>query len=130
MYICCLWAILIVELEHSKQTENIHFFEEFEHIFYSFMIPRSSYDSVISSSGIRLVEFCKTYGTYIANGRLGKDANRGSFTYIGPNGCSLTDSLLISHELFDTISNFCIGTRTESTHLPVCVDIFFKTTCK
>ena len=46
------------------------------------MIPRSSCDNVITTSGRRLVEFCKIYGMYIANARLDNDKNKGSFTYI------------------------------------------------
>ena len=34
---------------------------------------------------------CKTYGTYIVNGRLGKNTSNGSFTCVGQNGCSLID---------------------------------------
>ena len=55
------------------------------------MTPRSSCDNVTTISGRRLVEFCKTYGMYIANGRVGKDKNKGRFIYIGPSGCSMID---------------------------------------
>ena len=74
------------------------------------MIPRSSCDNVITTSGRRLVEFCKTYGMYIANARLDNDKNKGSFTYISPNECSLIDNLLSSRELFDCISDFAVET--------------------
>ena len=70
--------------DYHDHTNNVPVLEEIEHIFENFMTPRSSCDTVITSSGKRLIDFCKTYGTYTANGRLGRDKNRGSFTYIGP----------------------------------------------
>ena len=100
---------------------NVPDLEEFDSIFYGSITTRVSCDHVITSSGRRLVEFCKTYGIYIINGRLGRDANNGSFTYIGPNGCSVIDYLLLSQELFDCVTEFSIETRTESTHLPITV---------
>ena len=63
---------------------------------------------------------------YIVNWRLGKDKNKESFTYIDPNGCSLIDYLLLSRDLFDSISDFSIETRTESTHLPVKVVFYIR----
>ena len=108
--------------DYYELSNSVPILEEFDSFFDNFMTPRSSCDNVITSSGRRLLEFCKTYGLYIANGRLGKDKNKGSFTYIGPKGCSLIDYLLLSRELFDCISDFSVETRTESSHLPVTVD--------
>ena len=110
--------------DFHEYENNVPLLEEFDSIFDTRISARTSCDQVITSPGRRLVEFCKTYGMYIINGRLGRDASKGSFTYIGPNGCSLIYYLLLPKELFDCISEFCIETRTESTHLPVTVHFY------
>ena len=46
---------------------------------------------------------------------MGNDKNIGNFTYIGPQGCSVIDYLIMSAENVD------IDNRTESSHLPLVI---------
>ena len=49
----------------------------------------------------------------IANGRIGLDAQLGEYTYIGENGRSVVDYLLLSRAQFDQIVNFSVCDPTE-----------------
>ena len=80
--------------DYYELLNNVAVLEEFDSIFDSYLTPRSSCDNVITRSGRRFIEFCKTYGTYKVNRHLCKDINKGSFTYIGPNGLNMIDYLL------------------------------------
>lgn len=82
------------------------------------MIPRTSQDDKVNKYGYELIDFCKTYACYIVNGRIGYDKNRGDFTFINDNGCSVIDYFIVSKEMFDLIDNFTVACRPEKDHLP------------
>ena len=52
---------------------------------------------------------------------MGNDKNIGNFTYIGPQGCSVIDYVIMSADLFDITEIFDIDNRTESSHLPLVI---------
>ena len=58
------------------------------------------------SSGKRPPELCKATKLLIANGHCGLDAQLGEYTYIGENGRSVVDCLLLSREYLNEIVNF------------------------
>ena len=60
-----------------------------------------------------LINFCKSTGYRIANGRIGSDKENGNFTCYKPNGNSIVDYLLIKDKDFDKLSNFEIGELNE-----------------
>ena len=98
---------------------NVHVFDEYENVFDTFNLPEVSSDRHVTSLGKRILSFCQLYAIHILNGRLGKDKDKGHYTYISPNRCSVIDYVLASKQLFDNISNFIVETRTESTHMPI-----------
>ncbi|MEW8547342.1 MAG: reverse transcriptase family protein, partial [Candidatus Thiodiazotropha sp.] len=114
--------------DYYNFENNVSVLEEFENVFDNFCVKRISCDTIVSCSGRRLLEFCKDYSVYIVNGRVGQDKNVGSYTYIGSNGCSLIDYILASREVFESIIDFCVDSRTESPHLPVWVKLPLKNT--
>ena len=97
--------------------------EEYKEVFDDFNLPRKSRDKEVTIFGRRLIEFCKIYSTYIANSRVGNDKNIDNFTYIGPQGCSVIEYLMMSADLFNKTVNFDIENRTEATHFPLVVTI-------
>ena len=64
-------------------------------------------------NGKRLLELCKTTQLLIANGRIGHDTGLGEYTFIGCNGRSVVDYLLLSRDYFDNVVNFQICAPTE-----------------
>ena len=92
--------------------------EEYKEVFDDFDLPRKSRDKEVTVFGRRLIEFCKIYSIYIANGRIGNDKNIGNFTCIGLQGCSVIDYLMMSADLFNKTVNFDTENRRESTHFP------------
>ena len=56
-----------------------------------------------------MIEFCKSSGLRIANGRIGSDKDLGQFTYLGKKGNSVVDYFLLDQNSFDLISEFRIG---------------------
>ena len=54
--------------DYHDHTNNVQVLVEIEHIFENFMTPRSSCDTVITSSGKRLIDFCKHMGHILQMG--------------------------------------------------------------
>ena len=80
---------------------------------------RTSLDGYINKFGKDLLNMCSTHKLYICNGLLGADKNVGNFTFIGQNGASVIDYLICSESVLQYISQFEIGTKTESSHFPI-----------
>ena len=75
--------------------------------------PRVSQDlKPANESGHALIDFCKSTGYRILNGRLGKDAKSGSYTCCTPNGCSVVDYMLCRNVDFCSITDFAIEDHT------------------
>ena len=108
--------------EYVDIGHNIPEFNEYEDIFSNTGCPRKSCDSVVNRAGEMLLDFCKVYGLFIANGRCGKDFDIGQYTFTNSNGSSLIDYLIVPEHLITHITEFEIGLRTESCHFPVVVN--------
>ena len=65
----------------------------------------------MNNNGNLLLEFCKQTGLRILNGRVGRDANIGKYTFFGyrSRGSSLVDYVLCSDSVFKYISSFEVG---------------------
>ena len=59
-------------------------------------LPRVSSDRSVNDNDTLWVDFCILTGLRVANGRGGKDANQGKCTYVGSNGSSLIDYVIVS----------------------------------
>ena len=75
---------------------------------YAELKPRESRDKVCNSSGVELLDICKSTDLRIANGRIGDDANVGDYTFLSSKGSSLIDYVLMSESLFPYVSSFII----------------------
>ena len=83
---------------------RVPLFHEFRDFFRETVTTsRKSNDKTINSYGRELLNFCKSYGVSIVNGRLGQDAGKGEYTYICSAGCSVIDYFLSSITPFDCI---------------------------
>ena len=65
-----------------------------------------------------LLNLCKSLCIHIVNGRMPGD-EKGNFTYVGPNGASVADYVIVSSSIFDCIDSFLVDDRAESDHLPI-----------
>ena len=81
---------------------------------------RSNIDPTINSHGRKLVEFCKSTGLQIQNGRLSSSR----FTCFRPRGKSAVDYVITSSVLTQYISSFCIlDNNVNSDHSPLIFDL-------
>ena len=103
----------------NDEIDSVPFLRDQSVILSSFGDKRTSCDTVCNSQGRCLLTFCKEFLLLIVNGRLGEDKGIGDYTYLGCNGKSVIDYLLLCEELFTYIKHFSIGERTESCHLPL-----------
>ena len=83
---------------------------------------RSNSDVKVNKFGRQLIHFCKTYECSIINGRMGKDAGKGEYTFINQNGCSVIDYFVVSNELMHIITEFEILSYPDSSHMPICLE--------
>ena len=109
-------------LEYDRYNEN----GLSEYIRYDNIPHRINQDCVLDNNGKRLLELCKSTELLIANGRIGLDSQVGDYTYIGGNGRSVVDYLLLSRDYFEQILNFYVCDPTEfSDHCA----LVFKINC-
>jgi exonuclease III len=69
-------------------------------------LPRKSQDSHVNQYGRYLIDFCRESQLRIMNGRVGKDAEIGKFTYVDKLGSSLIDYVICSQSLINMFSSF------------------------
>ena len=72
-------------------------------------LPRNSSDRSINDNGNLLVDFCIQTGLRVANGRVGEDAKEGKCTYVGSNGSSLIDYVIVSEVLLKNFTEFYVS---------------------
>ena len=84
----------------------------------TFDIPRKSKDETYNRFGISLLDICCTYNIHVLNGRLFDDTN-GEITCVANNGSSVVDYMLASTSLFDSFSEFKVGSDDFSDHFPL-----------
>ena len=63
-------------------------------------LPRNSSDRYNNDNGNLLVDFCIQTGLRVATDRVGEDAKEGKCTYVGSNGSSLIDYVIVCEVLF------------------------------
>ena len=106
----------------------IHVLDENEYCINESNFPhRFSMDETVNTSGIKLLDICRSSSLKIVNGRCGDDAGIGGFTNMSSNGNSLIDYVICSYELFPFISEFIVhDVYTCSTHAPIQIsfDVF------
>lgn len=69
-------------------------------------LARHSLDNLCNAQGTKLLDLCKATSMRIANGRLGEDRMKGSFTFTCGNGSSVIDYLLLQEKDFHRIRSF------------------------
>ena len=80
-------------------------------------------DSPLNTSGTAFIEFCKSSGYRIMNGRIDKN-NSCNYTYFSQNGCSTVDYSLSLHQNFCMIDKLSVGKICElSDHSPMEISI-------
>ena len=72
-------------------------------------MSRSSSDSSVNDNGTLSIDFCIQTGLRVANGRVGEDATEGKCTYVGSNGSSLIDYVIVSEDLLEIFSEFYVS---------------------
>lgn len=83
---------------------------------------RYNKDSVVNNRGHQMLDFCKSLGLRICNGRVGDDRGVGHFTCVNHNGGkSVVDYLLANHTIFHDITMFRVGhaPSPNSVHFPL-----------
>lgn len=91
----------------------------------NFQVPRNSKDTVQNTFGRSLIELCKNFSVHIVNGRNIKD-QLGEITCIANNGSSIVDYFIASSNLFQYITEFEVGKRSESVHFPLHCKLTFQ----
>ena len=116
----------------SKQndyTDSVHLFDKYLHTVDSEIdeiniCDRHSEDNIVNSSGIKLLDVCKSTYLRIANGRIGDDENIGQYTFMSNIGSSVIDYAVVSAFLFSIISNFIVhDLYTYSCHAPIQMNV-------
>ena len=72
-------------------------------------MPRETKDNGTNENGSLSIDLCRITGLHIANGRVGYDAQVGECKYMGRNGSSLIDYVLVSQNVLDMFTSFGIG---------------------
>ena len=81
---------------------------------------RNSADTTVNEYGKNLIQFCKSTGFRIVNGRVGDIVNTGSFTCYKDNGASVVDYIICKPQSMNDINCFeVLSKRVESDHTPL-----------
>ena len=71
-------------------------------------LNRVSEDTTVNEYGNYLLDFCKTSGLRIMNGRIGSDGGVGKFTCVTQNGSSVVDYILCRPDLMKFFTAFAV----------------------
>lgn len=71
-------------------------------------MPRATQDTGFNANGQSLLDFCRTTGLRVVNGRIAEDAGVGKCTYVGARGSSLIDYVITEPDLFKFFSKFVV----------------------
>lgn len=85
-------------------------------------VKRKSKDKILNSRGWEFIDLIGSFGGYILNGAT-KGDEEGEFTYVGPRGCSVIDYTIVNENCIDLVSNFKIGDRVDSDHMPLLLEL-------
>ena len=91
-----------------------------QNMFVENLESRKSRDQVVNEYGRNLLQFCKTSGFRIMNGRLGNTSNTSEFTCFKHNGASIVDYLICKPSSITHVADLKIHPkRVESDHAPI-----------
>ena len=83
----------------------------------------TKYTYPINANGTAFIEFCKSYGYRIMNGRIDKN-NSSNFTCFANKGNSVVDYALLRQENFSLVNKMSVGELCElSDHSPIEISI-------
>ena len=99
------WGLKVGDVEDDGE-ENV---EEIE---------RSSQDGIINENGHKLIQLCTAFNTTPISG-IKKRNFDDKYTFIGRRGNSTIDHFVCSMEVLDKIDNYKTGSRVESQHMPI-----------
>lgn len=83
---------------------------------------RKSKDKIRNAEGDLLLQIAEDRGWHFLNGNIPGD-EEGEYTYVGSNGVSVIDYVLINSICLDKIKKFTVDERTESDHQPLKVEL-------
>ena len=95
-----------------------HIFGETEYPTDPFEMNRVSRDDTQNRFGISLLDLCCMYNIHVLNGRLFEDV-KGEITCVANAWRSVVDYMLASTSLFDSFTNFKVGSEDFSDHFPL-----------
>ena len=78
--------------------------------------------STLKGHGRPIIEYCRSTGLRIGNGRIGEDENIGKFTCINKKGASTVDYFLLEEHCFSLVQNFSVGDVSDlSNHVALSI---------
>ena len=86
------------------------------------VLERVAQDEIVNENGHKLVQICTAFKATPLNG-LKKQGFDGNYTFIGRRGNSTIDHIVCSTELLDKVISYKTGSRIESQHMPIEVEI-------
>ena len=92
-----------------------------------FITDRFNNDLMTNSSGLHLIDMCKSFDLNIVNGRFGDDKEIGDYTCYNKNGGrSTVDYAIVSNNIFENILNFNVDTfdnYLSDVHCPITLSL-------
>ena len=79
---------------------------------------RSSKDKMCNEEGNEMLKWMEEAGMHVLNGNIEGD-ERGEYTYVGVQGCTVIDYILVNEECREEVKEMTIGRSINSDHLPM-----------
>ena len=79
---------------------------------------RSSKDKMCNEEGNEMLKWMEEAGMHVLNGNIEGD-ERGEYTYVGVQGCTVIDYILVNEECREKVKEMTIGRSINSDHLPM-----------
>ena len=83
---------------------------------------RKTKDLVLNSEGRAMVLWLNETGTHVLNGNVQGD-KQGEYTYVGPQGNSVIDFVIVNEEARGKVESMFIGEQIDSDHLSLKVSL-------
>ena len=98
-----------------------------------FLTERYNMDVNVNDNGKKLIDLCQISDLKIINGRFGSDKEKGDYTCFNKNGGkSVIDYAVVSHSIFENISDFRIDPIDKcmsDVHCPVSLELSKNMPC-
>lgn len=85
-------------------------------------IQRKSKDKTVGNGSSSFMEILQGEGFNVLNGRTKGDWE-GEYTYVGARGSTVIDYIFVNEKIQDRVSEFRVGERVDSDHMPVCMEL-------